>query len=99
MSRRERAAKRDLDYAIFDKTGKKVDKNRNEMDKVRREKRVKELQLRNDINEAFTLYALADLETEDEISEGMAHISELGKEHRHYPPGTKGNLRGLYRNH
>ena len=83
MSDRERAGKRDIDYSIFHKTGKKVDKNRNKMDEVRREKRVKELQLRDDIDEAFTLYALADLETEDEISEGIAQISELGREYRH----------------
>ena len=60
MSERERAGKRDIDYAIFHKRGRKVDKNRNKMDEVRREKRVKELQLRNDINEVFTLYALAE---------------------------------------
>ena len=83
MSDRERAGKRDIDYSIFHKTGKKVDKNRNNMDEVRREKRVKELQLRDDIDEAFTLYALTDLENEDEISEGIAQISELGREYRH----------------
>ena len=51
------------------------------MEEVRKETRIKEMQLIDDIDEAFTIYALADLETEDEISEGLAHISELGKEY------------------
>ena len=53
------------------------------MEEVRKEICIKELQLINNIDEAFTIYALADIETEDEISEGLAHIIELGKEYRH----------------
>ena len=53
------------------------------MEAVRREKRVKEMQICDDLDEAFTLYALKELVTEDEISEGLDHISDLFKEYRH----------------
>ena len=82
MSGKDREAKRDLDYAVLHKTGDKVDKDR-KMEAVRREKRVKEMQICDDLDEAFTLYALKELVTEDEISEGLDHISELFKEYRH----------------
>ena len=83
MSGRDRRGKRDIDYSIFHSTGKKVDKVRDEMTDVREEKRVKEIQICDDLEEAFTLYALDDLETEDGVSEGLAYISDLGKEYRH----------------
>ena len=83
MSGRDRRGKRDIDYSIFHSTGRKVDKVRDEMTDVREEKRVKEIQICDDLEEAFTLYAPDDLETEDEVSEGLAYISDLGKEYRH----------------
>ena len=82
MSRKDRAVKRDVDYRILGRTGEKVDIDR-KMEDIVREKRVMEMQLCDDIDEAFKLYALEDLETEDEISEGLVHMSELGKKYRH----------------
>ena len=72
MSKKVRLAKRDLDYGIYHRTGEKIDKSRKQgadMEEVRQETRIKEMQLMDDIDEAFAIYALADLETEDEISD------------------------------
>ena len=54
MSRKDRAVKRDVDYRILGRTGEKVDIDR-KMEDIIREKRVMEMQLCDDIDEAFKL--------------------------------------------
>ena len=83
MSEREplpRLAKQNIDYKIFHKHGKKVVK---EGDMADSEQAVKEMQIMDDLNEAFDLFDLEYCVTVDEISEGMSEISERGREFRH----------------
>ena len=83
MSDRNRRAKINLDYNILHNTGQKVVKviKDGKMDVT--EKQVREMQVCEDLTESFVLYALEDLETVSEISEGMNEISILAKLYRH----------------
>lgn len=47
------------------------------------EKEIKELQINEDLVEAFELYDLNDLDTINELTEGIEQINELGKVYRH----------------
>ena len=47
------------------------------------EKNIKELQINEDFVEAFDLYHLNDLDTINELTEGIEEINELGKAYRH----------------
>ena len=70
-----------LDYLVYSETGKKLYKGKSEtkMDNLE----VKESKLVGDIKYSLDLFSLKDLESQDEISEGMAVITELGKVFRH----------------
>ena len=46
-------------------------------------KKIEELQIEEDISEAFHIFDLNDLDTEKEITEGVEQISELGQKYRH----------------
>ena len=70
----------DLDYAVLHETGERVHKSSN-MDLTKL--KVKEKQLRNDLSEHLRLYALQDMETLDEVLEGLDIVSETGKGYRH----------------
>ena len=76
-----RKGKRRLDYRIFHEQGIKRDLTT--MADVRNTMRVRELQICDDLVDAFTLFNLDELDTCEEISEGMTHITELGKQYRH----------------
>ena len=83
-------SKRRIDYSVFHKTGRKVDKEggRGKMADLE----VQELQVVGDIKHSLELYDLEDLVTEREISEGMSALSELGKSYRHLHVELKSQL-------
>ena len=72
-------SKHRLDYLVFSKTGKKEYKGVTKMDNPE----VTESQLVGDIKHSLALFALKDLESQDEIAEGISVITQLGKEFRH----------------
>ena len=73
------------DYSVLHRTGERVYKSRSlltpEMDL--RAKKVRHKQLSDDLTECYLLFSLAELETHDEIREGIDSIGDLGKEFRH----------------
>ena len=82
MSGRSRRSKSyyDLDYSYLHVTGEKVHKSPiMDLTKLK----IKEKQLRTDINENLRLYHLQDMDTLDEVLEGLDVISESGKGYRH----------------
>ena len=81
MSGRSRRAKIDIDYHLFHNTGEKVPKKRETMDL--KEKCLLELQIKEDLSESYLIYDIKDLESKEELVEGMGVISELGKNYRH----------------
>ena len=70
----------DLNYAILHNTGEKVQKSLN-MDVTKL--KVKEKQVRNDLSESFRLYDLQDMDTVDDVLEGLQHVTDIGKSYRH----------------
>ena len=65
----------DLDYAALHNTGERVHKSNMDIEKLK----VKEKQVRSDLVDSLRLYELQDLETVDEVLEGLDHITDLGK--------------------
>ena len=47
------------------------------------EKFILELQIKEDLSESYSIYDIKDLESKEELTEGMVEISELGKKYRH----------------
>ena len=70
----------DLNYAILHNTGEKVQKSLN-MDVTKL--KVKEKQVRNDLSESLRLYDLQDMDTVDDVLEGLQHVTDIGKSYRH----------------
>ena len=106
MSDRNRIAKVNIDYVVYHRTGDKVLKSRSNsleiaesvmeqpQDKMAlNEKSILELQVVEDLTESFLIFDLEDLETKQELTEGMEQISELGKKFRHVHVELK-NLMG-----
>ena len=91
MSGQGRRAKIDIDYNVFHETGEKIPKRRDTMDL--NEKFILELQIKEDISESYSIYDIKDLESKEELTEGMVEISELGKKYRHVHVELK-NLMG-----
>ena len=82
MSGRSRRSKShyDLDYSVFHETGERVHKSPiMDLTKLK----IKAKQLRNDICEHLRLYNLQDMDTLDEVLEGLDIVSETGKCYRH----------------
>ena len=70
----------DLDYALLHNTGEKVHKSVNmDLDRLK----LKEKQVRTDLAESLRLYDLQDLDTVDDVLEGLENITEIGKSYRH----------------
>ena len=83
-----------LDYLVYSETGKKVYKGKSEtkMDNLE----VKEAKLVGDIKYSLDLFSLKELESQEDISEGMAVITELGKVFRHLHVELKSQLGNDY---
>ena len=70
----------DLNYAVLHNTGEKVYKSANmDIDRLK----VKEKQVRNDLSESLRLYYLQDLNTVDDVLEGLENVTEIGKNYRY----------------
>ena len=106
MSDRSRAAKLDIDYKVYHRTGEKVLKSSSNSleitEKVMEqpidpgtlnEKTVSELLVAEDLKEFYLISALADLETKEELVEGLEQISNLSTKFRHMHVELK-NLMG-----
>ena len=106
MSDRSRAAKLDIDYKIYHRTGEKVLKSSSNPPGITEkvieqpidpgtlnEKIVSELIVAEDLKEFYLISALTDLETKEELVEGLEQISELSKKFRHMHVELK-NLMG-----
>ena len=72
-----------LDYGTFHRTGEKVYKLREEADMDPKTLKIKERQIVDDINEFFLLSSLDELDTAEEIQEGLNTIAQLSKDFRH----------------
>ena len=57
-----------------------------------KETQIREMQICEDLSEGFALFLLDDLDTKEEISEGISHISELGMKYRHVHVELKNNM-------
>ena len=70
----------DLNYAVFHDSGEKVGKSVNmDVDKLK----LKEKQIRDDLSESLRLYDLQELDTVDDVLEGLEHVTDIGKSYRH----------------
>ena len=83
MSGHKRADRIVIDYLQYHKTGEKILKTKRSEKMDLREKKVKEMQICEDIAESLNIYVLDDLETESEISEAIEQVNELGRQFRH----------------
>ena len=72
-----------LDYGTFHRTGEKVYKLREESDMDPKTLKIKERQIVDDINEFFLLSSLDELDSAEDIQEGLDNIAALSKEFRH----------------
>ena len=72
-----------LDYGTFHRTGEKVYKLREESDMDSKTLKIKERQIVDDINEFFLLSSLDELDSAEDIQEGLDTIAQLSKEFRH----------------
>ena len=70
MTGRRNRVKRNLDYKKFHETGEKVYKVAEMANPDLEGKKIKELQISEDIVEVFDSYDLNDLDTIDEITDG-----------------------------
>ena len=80
----------DIDYQIYDKTGERVLKSRNKIDK--KNTQIKVMQIKGDILEHFDLYAIDTLETADDLTESVDVILQLSTEFRHLHVELRGDL-------
>ena len=73
------------DYSVLHHTGKRVYISRSQVEPNMdlRAKQLKEKQIIDDLTECFLLFSLADLETTEEIHEGLDSIGDLGRQLRH----------------
>ena len=76
MSCWSRRAKIDIKHHLFHNTGEKVPKKRETMDL--KEKCLLELQIKEDLSESYLIYDIKDLDSKEELVEGMGVISESG---------------------
>ena len=68
-----------LDYAALHNSGERVHKSNMDVNKLK----IKEKQVRSDLVDSLRLYDLQDLETIDDVLEGLDLITNLGKDYRH----------------
>ena len=73
------------DYSVLHNTGDRVYTKRLPVEPAMdlRAKQIREKQLSDDLTECYLLFSLADLETPEEIREGIDSIGDLGKDLRH----------------
>ena len=69
----------DLDYAALHNSGERFHKSNMDVEKLK----VKEKKVRSDLVGNLRLYDLQDLETVDDVLEGLDHVTDLGKDYRH----------------
>ena len=107
MSNPSRTAKINRDYDVYHRTGDKVLKSRSNSIEITEkkmedhprdamalnEKTVGELIVAEDLSESFLIFNLDELETKQDLTEGMEQISDLGKKFRHMHVELK-NLMG-----
>ena len=72
-----------LDYGTFHRLGEKVYKQKQESEMDSKSLKIKERQIVDDINEFFLLSSLDELDTAEDIQEGLNTIAQLSKEFRH----------------
>ena len=72
-----------LDYGTFHRTGEKVYKPREESGMDSKTLKIRERQIVDDINEFFLLSSLDELDSAEDIQEGLDTIAQLSKEFRH----------------
>ena len=81
MSKRARRSHSvyNLDYAVLHNSGEKILKSNMDIDKLK----LREKKVRSDLIDSLRLYDLQDLETLDDVLEGLDHIMDLGRSYRH----------------
>ena len=90
-----RSCKFRFDYAIYTKTGRKVPKldGREKMEnEIEGSEISSELKIREDLKHALEIYKISELESEEEIKEGLNIISDVAKAYRHVHVDLKSNL-------
>ena len=70
-----------LDYKILHETGRKIVKEGGEADMGSKE--IEELKLREDIDHTLKLYDLDQLDTVNEVNEGVELVTQLSQNYRH----------------
>ena len=98
-----------LDYKILNETGRRVFKsidgdivNKNMAEENLDKNKVEilnELKICEDIRHSLDIYEINDLDTEDEINEGLVIISDLSQNYRHAHVVLKSKLDDAYKNH
>ena len=91
-SRRDKSVY-NLDYSVLHRDGTRIQKSK-AMDPKNLE--ISEKQLRGDINENLNLYALQDLDTPDDVLEGLNIITDISKKFRHLHVELEEALDGQY---
>ena len=71
-----------LDYDVLHRTGQRVHKPRSNPN-LEMDPRIREKQLADDLNESFLLFSLDELESPEEIREGLESIGQTGRDYRH----------------
>ena len=85
-----------FDYKVYHETGSKVSLGGGETGMDPAQVMIRELQIVGVIHHSLALYDLDDLFTEDEISEGIGVMTDLGKNYRHLHVELKSHLQADY---
>ena len=71
-----------LDYRELHRTGQRVYKPTSNPN-LEMDSKIREKQIADDLNESFLLFSLDELESSEEIKEGLDSIGQTAKEYRH----------------
>ena len=81
-SRRHNPNTYSLDYGELHRTGQRVYKPTSDSN-LEMDSRIREKQIADDLNESFLLFSLDELESPEEIRDGLESIGQTGRDFRH----------------
>ena len=81
-SRRQNPNTYSLDYGVLHRTGQRVNKPTSDPN-LEMDSRIREKQIADDLNESFLLFSLDELESPEEVRDGLESIMQTGRDFRH----------------
>ena len=83
-----------LDYEVLHRTGEIVEKS--VVEKMDESEVLSEMKMRGDLNHSLEFFEIDELETEDEIQDGIDTVSKLSTDYRHLHIELKSKLKEEY---